>query len=69
MEGKNLFYCYNSAVAAFLMRRGMVPDSSGVNKRSNAPYWTFKRGPALDEGLDAWQKQRWHTKQTEEAIT
>jgi len=64
---KNLFYCYKEAVAAFLVGHGLVPVFHGVNKNTMAEYWAFERGEALDEGLDAWQKQKWAMKQTEEA--
>ena len=68
-EKKNLFYCYNQAVADHLTGCGLTPVFSGVNKRTQSAYWAFERGPALDEGLDSWQKKKWSVKpkQTEEA--
>lgn len=68
-EKKNLFYCYNQAVADHLMGRGLTPVFNGVNKHTQSAYWAFERGPALDEGLDAWQKKKWSVKpkQVEEA--
>lgn len=64
---KNLFYCYKKAVADFLVRYGLKPVFHGVNHNTNADYWTFERCQALDDGLDAWQKQKWaKPKQTEE---
>ena len=53
-EKKNLFYCYNEAVARHLMDRGLVPAFNSINRRTQTAYWAFERGPALDEGLDAW---------------
>ena len=68
-EKKNLFYCYNEAVAVHLIRFGLTPAFHSVNKNTQSSYWAFERGEALDEGLDAWQKKRWamKPKQTEEA--
>lgn len=69
MEGKkrNLFYCYTEAVANFLVCHGLTPVLRGTNKNTMAEYWAFERGEALDEGLDAWQKQKWAMKQSEES--
>lgn len=59
---KNLFFCYNETVAIFLIRLGLNPAFHGVNKNTQSAYWAFERGQALDDGLDAWQKQRWKEK-------
>ena len=65
-EKKNLFYCYNEAVANHLIDRGLVPAFNSVNKHTHSAYWAFERGPELDEGLDAWQQKRWLVKQAGE---
>ena len=64
-EKKNLFYCYNEAVARHLMDRGLVPAFNSINRRTQTAYWAFERGTALDEGLDAWQKKKWSYKAEE----
>ena len=68
-EKKDLFYCYNEAVAVHLIRYGLNPVFHGVNKNTQSAYWAFGRGQQLDSGLDEWQKQKWQMKpkQVEEA--
>jgi len=58
-EARNLFYCYNHALAAFMVGRGLAPAFGGFSQERLKNYWAFERGQALEDSLDAWQKQKW----------
>lgn len=52
----NCFYCYSKRMSLFLRSMKESYLSVGINKKTNAKYWTFQKSERLDRLIELWNQ-------------